>query len=66
MPEITATLVGVWGVYDATAGGRENIEARRQLFLAAQPDAEFHVLEDVGHWAMYECPALINRLILGG
>ena len=65
LPRITAKLVGIWGEYDVTAGGAVNIEARRQLFLAAQPDAEFHVLPDVGHWAMYEAPETVNRLILG-
>ena len=64
LPDIRAHLVGIWGEYDVTAGGRENIERRRQLFLAAQPDAEFHVLADVGHWAMYEVPQTINQLIL--
>ena len=65
LPRIAAKLVGIWGEYDVTAGGAGSIEARRQLFLAAQPDAEFHVLPDVGHWAMYEAPELVNRLILG-
>ena len=65
LPRIAAKLVGIWGEYDVTAGGASNIEARRQLFLAAQPDMEFHVLPDVGHWAMYESPESVNRLICG-
>ncbi len=65
LPQIEAHVVGIWGQYDATAGGRVNIEARRQLFLQAQADAEFHELPGVGHWAMYEAPATVNRLILG-
>jgi len=64
LPNIRAHLVGIWGEYDATAGGPDNIEQRRQLFLAAQPDAEFHVLADVGHWAMYEAPQKVSQLIL--
>ncbi len=29
--------------------------------MAAQPDAEFHVLPGVGHWAMYEAPSETNQ-----
>ncbi|KZX59309.1 hypothetical protein A3709_13495 [Halioglobus sp. HI00S01] len=65
LPAINAHLVGIWGVHDATAGGIEQIQARRALMLASQPEAEFHILEDIGHWAMYESPETVNRLILG-
>ena len=65
LPEITAHLIGIWGECDVTAGGSESIKARRQLFLQAQPDAEFYVLPGVGHWAMYEAPTKVGRLILG-
>lgn len=65
LPDIAAHLVGIWGDRDATAGGVDSIEARRTLFLAAQPDAEFYLLPDIGHWAMYESPDEVNRLILG-
>lgn len=66
LPEISARLVGIWGERDATAGGEANMAARRELFLAAQPGAGFHVLPGVGHWAMYEVPLVVNRLILEG
>ena len=65
LPRIAAQLVGVWGEYDATAGGRDNIEARKQLFLRAQAGAEFYLLPDVGHWAMYEAPDRVEGLIVG-
>ena len=64
LPLIVGHLLGIWGEYDATAGGKESIESRRQLFLQAQPQADFHVLTGVGHWAMYEAPTAVNRLIL--
>jgi 2-hydroxy-6-oxonona-2,4-dienedioate hydrolase len=66
LPDIQAPLVGVWGSRDATAGGRANIEKRRELFLAAQTDAEFHILDGVGHWAMYEAPSAVNAILLAG
>ncbi|MEP5568288.1 MAG: alpha/beta fold hydrolase [Halioglobus sp.] len=64
LPFIAGRLVGIWGEHDATAGGQGNIESRRQLFLQAQPNAEFYVLAGVGHWAMYEAPSAVNSLIL--
>lgn len=64
LDDISAHLVGIWGEYDATAGGRANLEARERLFIAAQPGAEFHVLPGVGHWAMYEAPSAVNQRLL--
>ena len=64
--EIPAPLVGIWGEHDATAGGLSAIEERGRLFRAAQPDAEFHILKGIGHWAMYESPDEVNRVLLGG
>ena len=65
LPLIPAQLVGVWGAFDATAGGAAAIAQRRQHFVGAQAAAEFHVLPDVGHWAMYEAPRAINKILLG-
>lgn len=64
LPDISAHMVGIWGSEDATAGGRAAIEQRRRLLQACQPEAEFYVLEGVGHWAMYEAPAAINDILL--
>ncbi len=64
LTDIQAPLCGIWGAEDATAGGAQGIEARRDLFTAAQSGAAFHILPDVGHWAMYEAPVLINALLL--
>ncbi|CAN0603797.1 unnamed protein product, partial [Ectocarpus sp. 12 AP-2014] len=65
LPRIKAKLVGLWGQEDATAGGREAIEARRALFQQAQADAEFHILPGIGHWAMYEAPHPVNQILRG-
>lgn len=64
LPRIAAPLMGVWGSRDATAGGRGDIEKRRQLFKSVQADSQFHILDGVGHWAMYESPDRINALLL--
>lgn len=64
LPDIKARLVGVWGSDDATAGGLVGIEKRAEMLRAVQPDAEFHILPGVGHWAMYEAPDLVNVILL--
>ncbi|MEP6391512.1 MAG: alpha/beta fold hydrolase [Halioglobus sp.] len=63
LPKVAAPVVGVWGAQDATAGGGEALVEREALFRTHQPVCEFHVLEDVGHWAMYEAPEQINRIL---
>ena len=64
LPKVKARLTGIWGSKDATAGSASAIEKRKALFLAAQPDAQFHVLSGIGHWAMYEAPDQFNRILL--
>ncbi|MCX2980303.1 alpha/beta hydrolase [Halieaceae bacterium IMCC14734] len=63
LPQIKCALTCVWGSRDATAGGTENIAQRRKLIEQAQPNVDFHVLNGVGHWAMYESPAAFNALL---
>lgn len=62
LPEVKATLKGIWGEHDATAA--PHIEARRELLQRVQPGADFHVIPGVGHWVMYEAPTLFNRTLL--
>lgn len=66
LASIKAQLVGVWGSHDATAGGRAAIEQRRALFRQARANSEFHILDGVGHWAMYEAPQTVNRILCAG
>ncbi|MEH6590457.1 MAG: alpha/beta fold hydrolase [Halioglobus sp.] len=63
LPDIRARLCGVWGTEDATAGGVLAIEQRQMLFQQAQPDSGFHILEGVGHWAMYEDVPAFNAIV---
>lgn len=55
-PDIKARLGGIWGAHDATGSGPEKILARRDLMRAVQPGAPFFVIENAGHWVMYEAP----------
>jgi pimeloyl-ACP methyl ester carboxylesterase len=62
LPSIKARLVGIWGSRDVTAGGRRDIEKRQQLLSTDRENTEFHILDGVGHWAMYEGAEQFNRL----
>jgi len=57
-------MAGIWGVHDATAGGREQIMERQDVFRRFQPDAEVKIIEDAGHWVMYERPEEFNAMLL--
>jgi len=56
LPGIKAKLCGIWGVHDATGGGREEILKRRDIFAQYQDDVAFDIIENAGHWVMYERP----------
>lgn len=64
IPHIAAKMCGVWGSADATAGGIDAIRARKALFRSAQPGCSFHILQNVGHWAMYEDSAQVNQILI--
>ena len=57
-----APIQGVWGERDATAAGL--LETRRALFQDIQPGCRFHILPGAGHWAAYEAPEAVNRILL--
>lgn len=65
LPRVTARMLGIWGVHDATAGGREQIMERQGVFRRFQPDAEVKIIENAGHWVMYEQPEEFNAMLLG-
>ena len=55
-------LQGIWGERDATAG--DLLHTRRNLFKAVQPDCAFHVIPGAGHWAAFEAPDEVNRILI--
>ena len=56
LPDIKASMAGIWGEHDVTVMGREGLEQRRDIIREFQPDAPFHIIEGAGHWVMYEAP----------
>lgn len=64
LPRVNARMCGIWGVHDATAGGRDQIMTRQDVFRRFQADAEVKIIEDAGHWVMYERPEEFNGMLL--
>ena len=55
-------IQGIWGERDATAG--DLLHTRRDLFGAVQPGCPFHVIPGAGHWAAFEAPGEVNRILI--
>lgn len=53
---------GIWGERDATAG--PYLQERIELFAEIAPGSRFHVIPGIGHWACYEAPDTVNRILL--
>jgi len=64
LPDIKARLSGIWGVHDATGGGRDEILKRRDIFAKHQDDVKFEIVDDAGHWVMYEQPEVFEAALL--
>jgi 2-hydroxy-6-oxonona-2,4-dienedioate hydrolase len=65
-PELIARLrcpvLVVYGEHDAAAV--PPVVERIARCRAARPDVEAHIIPGCGHWAMYEAPETVNRLLL--
>ena len=59
---IDTTLAGIWGVNDLIAA--PYMDDRIELFQSIQPGCEFRLIEDAGHWVMYERPDAFNATLL--
>jgi pimeloyl-ACP methyl ester carboxylesterase len=57
---VRAPLAVIWAGFDAA---RPNVDHYRQLFEALRPGLPFHVLDDAGHWVMYETPVAFTAML---
>ena len=55
-------IQGIWGERDATAG--DLLHTRRDLFQRLQPGCPFHTVPGAGHWAAFEAPDEVNRILI--
>ena len=59
LPQVRAPLAGIWGRHDVYA--QPNLdEAIPGILRTCDPDAFYAVVEDAGHWVMYETPNAFN------
>ncbi len=62
LAEAGLPIQGIWGERDATAGAL--LHTRRDLFRRLQPGCRFHVIPGAGHWAAFEAPDEVNRILI--
>lgn len=61
LPNVPVRVDAIWGAFD-----RPHPEPRLQeaVLRRSHPDADFRVIADAGHWAMYERPEAFNETLL--
>ncbi|MEM7422517.1 MAG: alpha/beta hydrolase [Pseudomonadota bacterium] len=59
---LSCPVMIVYGEHDAAC--IPTIATRLDRCRAVNPNVVTHVIEDCGHWAMYEAPSIVNRLML--
>lgn len=67
LPDVKASLAGIWGEFDVTVAGKEGMDKRAEILRQFDPSAPFIIIPGAGHWVMYEaadpfCDALIDVL----
>lgn len=64
LPSIRARIRGIWAGRDAFAASRaERIEEYRRILASVQPDLDFRVIADSGHWTAYEAAEQVNAAL---
>jgi 2-hydroxy-6-oxonona-2,4-dienedioate hydrolase len=61
LPQVRATLDGIWGERDATAF--PHLAERARTLRSFQPEARFEVIPGAGHWVQYEAADHFNPLL---
>ena len=62
LPSIKAQLSSIHGGDDASNYGQAS--EREKLFRLIQPDMDFRIIPNAGHWVMYETPEAFNATLL--
>jgi pimeloyl-ACP methyl ester carboxylesterase len=62
LPKIRTTLRGIWGELDSTSVGYLN--EREELLRSIQPDIDFRVIPNAGHWVAYEAAGAFNAMVI--
>jgi len=62
LPELKAELKCIWGAQDVYS--RANRDARLEIVRGTHPDVDSRVIDDAGHWVMYEQADAFNAMLL--
>lgn len=61
LPRVSVAVDAIWGECDLP---HPDTEAQKAALHSVQPGAEFRVIADAGHWAMYERPQAFEAALL--
>ncbi|MFT4055873.1 MAG: alpha/beta fold hydrolase [Novosphingobium sp.] len=61
LPEVRVAVDAIWGAFDLP---HPDPAVQEAVLRSIQPDAEFRVIADAGHWAMYERPEAFEAALL--
>ena len=61
LPRLTVPLDAIWGEFDRP---HPDPALQESVLRKFQPDMDFRVIADAGHWTMYERPEAFNAAIL--
>lgn len=61
LPDVGVPVDAIWGEFDRPHPGPH---LQEEVLRRSHPDADFRVIEDAGHWAMYERPEAFNAALL--
>ncbi len=62
LSRVQVPVAGIWGRYDSTTVGR--LADVEPLLKRANPASTLTIIEDAGHWAIYEQPEAANAALL--
>lgn len=61
LPRVKAQVDAIWGALDRP---HPDASLQEAAIRRSHPDVDFRVIEDAGHWAMYERPEAFNAALL--
>jgi 2-hydroxy-6-oxonona-2,4-dienedioate hydrolase len=61
LPRVKASISAVWGEYDRP---HPNPALQECVLRQFQPDLDFRIISDAGHWVMYEQSTAFNRILI--
>lgn len=61
LPDVSVQVDAIWGELDRP---HPDPQAQEAVIRCSHPDTDFRVIQDAGHWAMYERPEAFNATLL--